>query len=380
MGYVKLSTGTKIILSHPMIRLIKPYISFAEVEEDFKEIFTSGIFTKGKHAAALRDEIARYTGAQYGFLTTSATTALTTALKILDIKCGDEVIISDFSFPATANVVEDIGAIPVFADVSLDTFNLLPEELEKKITSKTKSVIFVDAFGNPSGLHSIREICKKHKIPLIEDAACGLGSSELNEKCGNVADLTCFSFHPRKLLTTGEGGAITVNDACLAELLEIKLNHGATVSDDGTQDFVDYGYNFRMSELQAIMARKQLVKLENIIKHRNEIKESYRTFLDPLGFKAQNIDPGVSHNCQSIVFKVPQTIDRDKLIAYLRNQGIESTIGTYCLSAGTYYARKYNMIQPNSYFLEKNTITLPCYQGIETHYVNSEIKKFAEKI
>ena len=363
-----------------MIKLIKPYISFAEVEEDFREIFASGIFTKGKHVAALRQEIAHYTGAKHAFLTTSATTALSVALKILNIKPGDEVIVSDFSFPATANVVEDIGAIPVFADVSLDTFNLLPEELEKKITPKTKSVIFVDAFGNPSGLHSIREICKKHAIPLIEDAACAIGSSVNGEKCGNLADLTCFSFHPRKLLTSGEGGAITVNDHNLAERLEIKLNHGATISDNGRQDFIDYGYNFRMSELQAVMALKQVVKLENIIKHRNEIKESYRTSLEPFGFKAQNIDPGVSHNCQSVVFTVPQYINRDKLIAHLRNQGIESTIGTYCLSAGTYYARKYNMIQPNAYFLEKNTITLPCYQDIETHYVYSEIKKCIEEI
>ncbi|KPK27999.1 MAG: spore coat protein [Desulfobacterales bacterium SG8_35_2] len=363
-----------------MIRLIKPYISFAEVEEDFRETFASGIFTKGEHVAALRKEIARYTGAQYGFLTTSATTALTSALKILDIKPGDEVIVSDFSFPATANVVEDIGALPVFADVSLDTYNLLPEELEKKITPKTKSIIFVDAFGNPSGLHAVKEICRNYKIPLIEDAACALGSSEHNEKCGNVADLTCFSFHPRKLLTTGEGGAITVNDANLAERLEIKLNHGATVATDGTQDFIDYGYNFRMSELQAIMARKQLVKIENIITHRNEIKESYRKYLEPLGFQAQEIGPGVSHNCQSIVFKVPDGLDRDKLIRYLRHQGIESTIGTYCLSAGTYYARKYNMIQPNSYFLEKNTITLPCYQDIETQYVNAAIKNFTDTV
>ncbi len=363
-----------------MIRLIKPYISFAEVEDDFREIFVSGIFTKGKHVAALRQEIAHYTGAKYAFLTTSATTALSTALRILNVKSGDEVIVSDFSFPATANVVEDIGAVPVFADVSLDTFNLLPEELEKKITEKTKAVIFVDAFGNPSGLHAIRDICKKYAIPLIEDAACGLGSSENNKKCGAVADLTCFSFHPRKLLTTGEGGAITLNDTSLAERLEIKLNHGAAIAANGTQNFVDYGYNFRMSELQAIMARKQLVKLENIIKHRNDIKESYRKSLEPLGFLLQETDPGVCHNCQSIVFKVPQSIDRDNLIAYLRNSEIESTIGTYCLSGGTYYARKYNMIQPNSYFLEKNTITLPCYQDIETHSVNSEIKKFAEKI
>ena len=362
-----------------MIRLIKPYISFADVEEDFKEIFESGNFTKGKHVAALRKEIVLYTNAKHAFLTTSATTALSTALKILDIKKGDEVIVSDFSFPATANVVEDIGAIPVFADVSLDTFNMLPEELEKKITPKTKSVIFVDAFGNPSGLHSIKEICREHTIPLIEDAACAIGSSENNEKCGTVADLTCFSFHPRKLLTTGEGGAITVNDNRLAEHLEIKLNHGAGIANDGKLNFVDYGYNYRMSELQAVMARKQLIKLDNIIRQRNEIKESYHSFLEPLGFQAQRIDSGVSHNCQSIVFRVPQGINRDNLIVHLREHKIESTIGTYCLSGGSYYANKYKAVQPNSYFLEKNTITLPCYDDVDFLRVCQAVKKIAQQ-
>ncbi len=363
-----------------MIRLIKPYISFAEVEDDFKEIFASGIFTKGKHVAALRQEIAHYTGAKYAFLTTSATTALSTALKILNIKSGDEVIVSDFSFPATANVVEDIGAVPVFADVSLDTFNLLPEELEKKITTKTRSVIFVDAFGNPSGLHAIKEICTKHAIPLIEDAACAIGSSENNEKCGKVADLTCFSFHPRKLLTTGEGGAITVNDDSLAGQLEIKLNHGAEIAGDGTQDFVDYGYNYRMSELQALMGRKQLIKLDDIVKHRNEVKESYRQALEPLGFQIQKTGSGIRHNCQSIVFKVPQGINRDTLIALLRTHEIETTIGTYCLSGGTYYARKYNTVQPNADFLEKNTITFPCFIDIDTSYISAKVQELTKSL
>jgi len=361
-----------------MIRLIKPYISFAEVEEDFKEIFDSGILTKGKHVNALREDIARYTNARHAFMTTSATTALSTALKILGIDQGDEVVVSDFSFPATANVVEDIGAIPVFADVSLDTFNMLPTELEKKITPKTKAVIFVDAFGNPSGLHLINEICDKNSIPLIEDAACAIGSSEDGRKCGQIADITCFSFHPRKLLTTGEGGAITVNDDKLAERLEIKLNHGAGTANNGTLQFIDYGYNFRMNELQAVMARKQIVKLDDIIRHRNVVKESYRDALEPLGFEVQKAGANIIHNCQSIVFKVPQSINRDDLISFLKSQDIETTIGTYCLSGGTYYAAKYNTIQPNAAFLEKNTITLPCYLDINTLIVIHGIEEFME--
>lgn len=240
-----------------MIKLIKPYISFEEVQNEFKEVFDSGWFTKGKFVEEFREEIKNYTGAKYCYLATSATTALTMALKALDIKQGDEVIVSDFSFPATANVVEDLGAIPVFADVDLDTFNMLPEQLETKITPKTKAVIFVDALGSPTGIHGIKKICEKYNLPLIEDAACAIGSSEFGVRCGNIADITCFSFHPRKLLTTGEGGAITFNDSRFVEFFEIKLNHGAKVT-DGKFDFVDYGYNYRVPELQCVMGIKQL--------------------------------------------------------------------------------------------------------------------------
>ncbi len=148
-----------------MIKLIKPYISFNEVQEDFKDIFDSGWFSKGRFVEQFRRDIASYTGAKYAHLTTSATTALTMALKLFDIKCGDEVIVSDFSFPASSNVIEELGATPIFADVSLDTFNMLPSQLEQKITKRTKAVMSVDALGNPSGVHQIKEIVKVNHIP-----------------------------------------------------------------------------------------------------------------------------------------------------------------------------------------------------------------------
>ncbi|MEN8218406.1 MAG: DegT/DnrJ/EryC1/StrS family aminotransferase, partial [Pseudomonadota bacterium] len=334
-----------------MIKLIKPYIDYDEVEKEFKDIFDSGWFTKGPYIEEFRNKIKDYTGANYAFLTTSATTALWMCLKIINIKKGDEVIVSDFSYPATANVVEDLGAIPVFADVDLDTFNMLPAELENKITSKTKAVIYVDALGNPSGVHTIKHICQHHNIPLIEDAACAIGSGENGKKCGNISDFTCFSFHPRKLLTTGEGGVITTNNAEYAKLLEIKLNHGAIVK-EGRFDFIDYGYNFRMSELQAVMGIKQLQKLNHIIKTRNKIRDEYITQLEPLGFEPQYVSNNVEHNVQSLVFKVPKDINRNKLIDYLKQKEIETTLGTYCLSNTTYYKNKYNKVQPNANFLE----------------------------
>jgi dTDP-4-amino-4,6-dideoxygalactose transaminase len=159
-----------------MIRLIKPYIEFSDVEDEFREIFESGIFTRGKYSEALPERLRSYTGARYAFNATSATTALSACLAVLNIGAGDDVVVSDFSFPATVNVVEACGAKPVFADVSPDTYNMTADELERKITPQTRAVIFVCALGNPDGIEGIDEVCKRRGIPLIVDAACGLGS------------------------------------------------------------------------------------------------------------------------------------------------------------------------------------------------------------
>lgn len=357
-----------------MIKLIKPYIAFSEVEADFKDIFESGWFTKGKFVDQFREDLKTYTGAKHAFLATSATTALTICLKVLDIKEGDEVIVSDFSFPATANVVEDVGAKTVFADVNLKTFNMLPEDLERKITKNTKAVIFVDALGNPSGIHAIKAVCEKYKIPLIEDAACAIGSSENEVRCGNIADLTCFSFHPRKLLTTGEGGAITTNNDEYATMLDVKLNHGSVMK-DGKFDFIDVGFNYRLPELQAVMGIKQLKKLDTIVIERNQVRDAFQDKLKSLGFEMQSVTEGVVYNVQSLVFKVPKGVNRDKLVSSLKDEGVEAVLGTYSLSACTYYKNKYQDVQKNGEFLQVNTITLPCYEGVDIDFIVNKIRK-----
>ncbi len=356
------------------IRLMKPYITYEEVEAEFKAVFDSGIFTRGQNVELLRKQIAEYTGAKHAFLMTSATTALWMCLKLLNIGKGDEVIVSDFSFPATANVVEDLGAIPVFADVSLETFNMLPEQLEQKISPRTKAVIFVDALGSPSGLTEIKAICEKHALPLIEDAACGIGSAENGRRCGAIADLTCFSFHPRKLISSGEGGAITTNRDDWADWFDAKLMHGAKGMKGIAMDFVDYGYNFRLPELQAIMASKQLAKIEKIVDDRNAIRNEYISRLEPLGFVAQKITHGARSNIQSLVFKVPESCNRDDLVLALRKEGIETTIGTYAMSSGTYFLSKYAAPQKNAALLEQTTITLPCFDGVDVIAVIDGIK------
>lgn len=351
------------------VRLMKPYLSYDSVEQDFRAVFDSGIFTRGENVAAFTEELASYVGASHVFLATSATTALWVCLKLLGIGPGDEVAVSDFSFPATANVVEDLGARPIFVDVDPATYNMRADDLEAKISERTKAVIFVDALGNPTGLHDIKKVCERRALPLIEDAACAIGSAERGRKCGSIADLTCFSFHPRKLLSTGEGGAISTDRADWAEWLRVKLAHGASGTKGLGLDFVEYGYNFRLPELQAIMGRKQLLTLDDVIRRRQAVRDAYSALLTPLGFRAQEIGADVQYNVQSLVFRVPDAVDRDRLVRDLKEDGVETTLGTYCLSDTTYFRDRYNDVQPVAAMLEATTITLPCYDGVPVEHV-----------
>lgn len=361
------------------IQLIKPYISFADIEQDFNDIFQSGIFTKGPHVQAFAKEFADYVDAKHAFMFTSATTALWTCMRLLNIGEGDEVAVADFSFPASANVIEDVGAKPIFIDVDLNTYNMCAKDLRKKITPKTKAVMFVAALGNPTGLHEILSICKEHNIPLIEDAACAIGSHEAGKKCGAIADLTCFSFHPRKLMCTGEGGAITTNNDEWAQWLQSRLNHGADGMAGVALDFKNFGYNFRMNELQAAMGRKQLHHIDAIITERQKIRDDYNIALAPLGFIVQHTNTDVHHNVQSLVFRVPDHIQRDDLHYYLKDQNIETSIGTYCMSGCTYFKNKYKDVQKNSAQLQATTITLPCYHNVPVDRVTTAIQNFCEQ-
>ena len=359
------------------IRLMRPYISFKEIQKDFSEIFESGIFTRGKFLENFRNDIKNFLKVKNVFLMTSATTSLSMCLKLLKIGKGDEVIISDFSWPATANVVEDLGAKPVFADVSLETFNMLPEELEKKITKKTKAVIFVDSLGNPSGISKIKSICKDNNIPLIEDAACAIGSTVNKIKCGTISDLTCFSFHPRKLICSGEGGAITTNNYKWAKTLNVKLSNGAKKNGGNIKgiilDFIDYGYNYRFTELQSAMGLKQLKKINKIIKSRNKIRQRYIKELCHTNFIPQKIDENVYFNNQTIAFRMQNNKLRNQLIKFLKKNNIETTIGYYSLSNTTYYKKQYNSQMLNSKILQDTTIALPCYDQLKVDKVIHKI-------
>lgn len=362
------------------IKLIKPYISFGEIAEEMQVIFDSGQLTKGQHVDKFCNGLCEYTGAEYGFLMTSATTALTMCLRAIGIGPGDKVAVSDFSFPASANVIEDLGAVPVFVDVDRDTFNMSAEDLQRRMSADIKAVMFVDALGNPSGIRDIKAVCEQFGVPLVEDAACAIGSQVDGTRIGAIADLTCFSFHPRKLLTTGEGGAVLTRNPAYAEWFRVKSNHGASGMKGKGLDFVDFGYNYRMSEIQALMGWKQLLKLDSIIKDRNATASAYEAGLRPLGFTKQRVESAAVHNIQSLVFTIPEGVNRNALIDHLNTLDVESTIGTYCLSGCSFYRDRYDDVQPNAEWLEHNTITLPCFEGIDVERVVSAVASYCESI
>lgn len=348
------------------IPLIKPSIYNHDLLLRIGEILQSGILTKGPYVKEFAAQLALRVNALSCHTTTSATTALYSALVGIGIKPGDEVIVSDFSYPATANVVVHSGAIPVFADVSIETFNASAASIESVITPRTKAVIFVDAFGNPSGLPEVLDICRKYSIPLIEDAACALGSSISNYPCGSIADITCFSFHPRKVLTTGgEGGAICTNNPDFQSRLDVLLNHGGVLDPTLAEiTFIEPGFNFRMTEIQAAIGLYALQDIDATIDVRNRILETYKQLLPQDIFVPQLIHSEVAYNAQSIVFRMPSKDLRDRLITHLRQHSIESTIGTYSLSSQPYYAVNHPSMCPSSCHLYHSTITLPCYDGL----------------
>ena len=359
------------------IKLIEPYLSFNEVSDEIQDIFNSGRFTQGKNVEKFIKSLEIYTGASFVGLTTSATTALSLSLRVLGVKPGDVVGVADYSWPASSNVIEEIGAVPEFIDVDPLTFNMSIFDLEKKINDLS-AVIFVDTFGNPSGLEDIKKLCSEKNIPLLEDGACALGSEINGKRIGSISNVTCFSFHPRKLLNTGEGGAIMTNNIDIQDILKIKLSAGASGKKDVGLDFSDYGFNYRLTEIQSLMGWMQLDKIDQIISERNKIKDFYIDSLEEVGFFPQKIDKNVKHNVQSVVFRVPNSINRNDLVKFLFENKIESTLGTYCLSATSFNKKKYNNVQKNSLKLESEAITLPCYKGLDPEFIINKIKDFSK--
>lgn len=360
-----------------MIKIIEPYFNYNDVKNDFKTIFSSGVFTKGDYNINLRTEIAKYTNNEYVYLTSSATTALYMSLMALNLPKGSKIGVSDFTWPASAYVIVQAGLKPVMVDVDKYTFNVSLETLSY-VEQDIKALVFVDALGNTSNIDKVYKYCKENNIFLIEDAACAFGSKVNKKNIGTYSDITCISFHPRKLLNSGEGGCIITNNKDFSEILEIQLNVGAKVSENNLfPDFVDMGYNFRLPELQCAMILYQINIIDQIVSSRHEIYNQYCKSLIPFGFEPQKFSENVLSNLQSAVFTTPDKISRDELILFLKEKNIESILGTYSLSRQPYFKENFStMPLKNSTYLQDNTISLPCFNDLDASIVTAAVDEF----
>jgi len=366
-----------------MIRLplIKPDIDFSEVEKDFRSIFASGTLTRGRYVECFERAVAKYLGIEFAFATTSATTALHLSLIALGIGRGDEVLVSDFTFPASGNAIVQTGAVPVLVDCAPGRFDFDASDAVSKVSPKTKAIMAVSPFGQPCNSMELQDFSKAHDIPVIEDAACSLGAVRNGTKSGAWSELACFSFHPRKVITTGEGGMVVTNSARLAEKIQILRNHGANATSDGIS-FIESGFNYRLSELQAAMGLSQMHKIDAIIDDRRRSAKLYIKHLT-------DILPEITiplcadiEECsfQSFVVMLPEACSQQKIITALRDRQIETTLGTYAMHSHPAFSRYgYHIGElKNSYLAQGRSLTLPIIPRMrqeDIHRVVSELKE-----
>jgi perosamine synthetase len=345
------------------MRINIPYTDQRELEE-IAGVLSTGYMTQGPKAAEFEQLVAKFIGCRYAFAMSSCTTALHLTLVVLGIKEGDEVLVADFTFPATANVVVQQRARPILVDIDLDTFTVNPENLRSKITNRTKAIIPVDTFGCSADMDSILDVANQHGIPVIEDAACAIGATYKGRYCGNICTLGCFSFHPRKVITTGEGGMITTNDPELAEQIKLLRNHGG-VRVGNWYEFEAPGFNYRLSDIQAAMGVAQMEKLPALIERKRSLANQLKERLADISGIRPPVEPSWGqHIYQSFVILVDEGLDRDRIIEHLRVHNVEATLGTYALHDQPFYQREYGYIAgqlPNSHIAYTRTITLPLY-------------------
>jgi perosamine synthetase len=345
--------------------LVKRNIQIAQPstgEEEWlavKEPIMNGWLTSGPKVREFERLFADRHKVKSAVAVTSCTTALHLALAALDIKPGDEVLVPAFTWVATANAVLYCGATPIFVDVDPITFNIDPNDIAHRITEKTKAIIPVHLFGLCADMDAIKKA--DPGLAIVEDAACAAGAAYKGKPAGGLGDLGCFSFHPRKSVTTGEGGMVTTNNLQLADKMEILRNHGASVSEEmrhhGSKpyllpDFNVMGFNFRMTDLQAAMGIVQMAKLDKFIDERNQWASFYeKELVDVTWLRTPKAPAGYKHGWQSytcFVDEAKSPYPRNKIIEILQENGVSTRPGTHAVHMLGFYAKKYG-IKPEDY-------------------------------
>lgn len=360
-----------------MIRLTIPSIE----EDDLKatrEVLESGFLVQGTQVAEFERSIASYVGVKHVVAVSNCTAALHLALLALDVRPGDLVLVTTYSWVATANVIELCGAQPVFVDIQPDTFNMDPERLAETLgrlvaTAETarrvKAILPVHTFGQMADMTAITKIAEQYGVPVIEDAACALGAKWEERPAGSWGVMGCFSFHPRKAITTGEGGAITTNDDQLARKLRALRNHGLD-PEAPSPEFIMPGFNYRMTEFQAAFGLSQMKKLDRIITARRRLAHHYDSLLENDPVLVPAVPSQSFHVYQSYVTLLQEETAprRAEIIHQLKEQGVETNIGTWHMPLTTYFRTRYGYRVgdfPVSENVFNRALTLPLYESLK---------------
>jgi perosamine synthetase len=367
------------------IPITKPDLG-EEEKQLISQVIESGWVSQGPKVAEFEEIFARYVGARHAVATTSCTTALHAALSVSGIGPGDEVIVPSLSFIATANSVLYCGATPVFVDVDPETCNINVQKIEETVTRKTRAIMPVHQMGLPADLDPIKKIAEKNKLLIIEDAACAIGSAYKNTTIGGHGNIACFSFHPRKIITTGEGGMITTDDPTIAERLRRFRHHGMSVSDIERhmansviiETYPELGYNYRMTDMQAAMGIGQMKKLSFLLDARKQMARMYDNELGKIPhIRIPQVPSYARHNYQSYWIELLDSapVDRNTLMAKLLEKGIATRRGIMAIHRELCYQAYAGIYLPNTDRLTDNTLLLPLYPALsaeeQTFIINS---------
>jgi perosamine synthetase len=339
------------------IPIISPTISTDEIKFVTK-VLQSKFITEGKITNKFEKLIAKYVHSKYAIATSSGTSALHSCFECLNVE-NKEVLVSDFTFPATVNAILLARGKPVLVDVDRETMNVNTAIMEQSISEQTCFLAPVSLFGNP--LEKSFYKFRKNGFPIIEDAATNLGSKIDSKYVGTLADVSCFSFHPRKIITTGEGGMITTSNKKLADKLHSYKTFGKTKN-----QFLDDGTNYKMSDVLSAIGVAQFKKLEKIISKRIKLAKIYDELISKIDYlEPQKITKNARHTFQSYTCTFTKPHLRDKIRSLLAKNNIETQIGTYALHCLPYFktCQKAGELK-NSEFLYKNTITLPLHENL----------------
>ncbi|MCO5090661.1 DegT/DnrJ/EryC1/StrS aminotransferase family protein [Bosea sp. (in: a-proteobacteria)] len=355
-----------------MISITEPSFDESEIEM-VRAVLDSNWVTQGPMTEKFEALIAANQKSRYALACTSCTAALHLATMALGLGPGDEVIVPAFTWITSAHAAEYTGAKAVFADIDLETYNIAPAALEAAITPRTRAVVAVHLFGLAAPMDEIRAICAPRGIRIIEDAACAIATTYKGEPVGALGDLACFSFHPRKIVTTGEGGAVTTNDDDLAAAVRSLRNHGATgLPDDGEPrgpwtmaSFNRIGYNLRLSDIQAAVGVAQMAKLGRLVAARRASAAYYTEQLHDLNDIVLPLaGDHAGHTFQSYVIRIAEggRARRNAVMTALAGAEMQTRPGTHAVHRLGYYKDKYRLAAeqyPNAALAEDTTITLP---------------------